>query len=108
MMNKNVLFFVLSFLIFIGCKPYWERELYPLKLNGVVENTYINYGDHAIRVVVVRENVTLKEFYVWKDYNYGFYNKIKIGDSIIKSASSLEFYLKKDGKKRKYEFEKYP
>ncbi|WP_321308607.1 hypothetical protein [Marinifilum fragile] len=107
-MERKVFFCVVCLFIFCGCKPYWERGLYPLELNGVVENTFIDYKDHAIRVVVVKEQNELKEFYVWKDYSYEFYNNIQKGDSIFKSANTLEFYLKKDGKKRKYQFEKYP
>lgn len=104
---KNILLSLLIIFL-ISCTPYWERELYPLELNGIIENTFIDYSDHAIRVVVVKEVNELKEFYVWKDYNHSFYQKIQIGDSIFKKANSLEFNLKKNGVKRKYIFEKYP
>ena len=101
----KVFFSIICALVLLSCEPYSKRVLYPLELKGNVENTWIDYNDHAIRVVVVNENDKIKEFYVMREENVAFYEKIQKGDSIFKSANSLEFYLKRDGKKRKYQFE---
>lgn len=107
-MEREVFFCIICVLVLLGCEPYSKRVLYPLELNGVVENTWIDYNDHAIRVVTVKENNIFKEFYVMREENISFYEKIQKGDSIFKSTNTLEFYLKKNGKTRKYQFEKYP
>ena len=107
-MMKKVFFYVFCILMLLSCEPYYKRVLYPLTLNGIVESTWIDYNNHATRVIRVLENDSLKEFYVVREENVAFYEKVQKGDSIFKSANTLEFYLKRDEKKRKYQFEKYP
>lgn len=92
----------------LGCESYQKRVLIPLNLNGVVESTWIDYNDHATRVIRVQGRDSLKEFYVIREENISFYEKIQKGDSIFKDANSLEFYLLRNGKKTKYVFNKYP
>jgi len=107
-MNKRVFYSIICLLILLGCEAYQKRVLIPLDLNGVVESTWIDYNDHATRVVRVLEKDSIKEFYVVREENVSFYEKIQKGDSIFKNANSLEFYLLRNGKKMKYIFEKYP
>ena len=107
-MNKRVFYSIICLLILLGCEAYQKRVLIPLDLNGIVESTWIDYNDHATRVVRVLEKDNIKEFYVVREENVSFYEKIQKGDSIFKSANSLEFHLLRNGKKMKYIFEKYP
>lgn len=107
-MNKFCFSSFLCFVLLLSCKPYYKRILYPLSLNGIVENTWIDYSNHATRVVQVLNSDTLKEFYVVREENRLFYEDIQKGDSIFKEMNTLEFYLKKGRKKKKYQFQKYP
>ncbi|MBN2597085.1 hypothetical protein [Labilibaculum sp.] len=107
-MRKRVFYCIICILILLGCQSYQKRVLIPLNLNGVVESTWIDYNNHATRVIIVQGSDSLKEFYVIREENISFYEKIQKGDSIFKDANSLKFYLLRNGKKMKYVFNKYP
>ncbi|MDQ2179313.1 hypothetical protein [Marinifilum sp. D714] len=77
-----------------ACTPYSERVLLPLELKGVVSNTYIDYHDHAIRVVGINQENEYIEIYVTREDNKDFYENICKGDSIKKDSNSLDFYVR--------------
>lgn len=98
-LNHEMRIFKISLVILIcffsfACTPYSERVLLPLELKGVVSNTYIDYHDHAIRVVGINQENDYIEIYIPREDNKDFYENICKGDSIKKDSNSLDFYVR--------------
>ncbi|MGY6650214.1 hypothetical protein [Wenyingzhuangia sp. IMCC45574] len=98
--NKNIVLVISVLIVFIffliGNEYTFEDRVLKKALNknyrGVIVEKYIDYENHAIPKVVLKDK---REVIIYKK----IYDKIELGDSISKLKGSFKVYLYKQKRK---------
>lgn len=102
----TLLLIALSFFNY-ACGPYNRNTIINESCTGVVVKKYINYSNHAAHTLWVQGKGGINDIcYITTNSldSIYLYNKISIGDSLIKKPGSSLYHIKSSAKDYTYEY----